>query len=68
MCNCHSRLATCQICLLPCKLLVTLAQLLGSNVTEEALVQKMTRLLTLGVDILPSGLRPRNLQSSLQLE
>ena len=68
MCDRHSRLATCRICLLPCKLLVFLAQLLGSNVTEEALVQKTTKLLTLGVNILPSGSRPRNLQSSLQPE
>ena len=61
----HSHLVTCQICLLQCELLVTLVQLLGSNVTEEALIQKTTKLLTLGVDILPSGSRPRNLQSSL---
>ena len=68
VCNRHSRLATCQICLLLHELLVTLAQLLGSNVTKEALVHKTTKLLTLGVDILPSGSRPRNLQSSLQPE
>ena len=37
MCDRHSHLATCGICLLPCKLFVTLAQLLGSSATEEAL-------------------------------
>ena len=40
MCDHHSRLVTCWICLLPHELFVTLAQLLGSSVTEETLIQK----------------------------
>ena len=61
MCNHHSRLATCRICLLPRELLVTLPQLHGSKVTEEALIQKMIKLLTLGVDIFAKWLKTQEL-------
>jgi hypothetical protein len=59
------RLATCRICLLPPELLSTLASTLLSPLIEGTYEQTTTRLLTLELVILPDGLRPPTLQSTL---
>jgi hypothetical protein len=63
--NLCPRLATCRICLLPPELLSTLASTLLSPLTEGTYEQTTTRLLTLELVILPDGLRPPTLQSTI---
>jgi hypothetical protein len=61
-----SRLQTCQVCLLPCKLLSLLAGLLSSGLTEGTYVQLATCLLILDYNTLPVGLVDKAMISSLQ--
>jgi hypothetical protein len=60
-----SRLATCQICLLPQELLSAIAEMFLSPLTEVTYEEKTTQLLTLELDILPLGSRPPGLQSTI---
>jgi hypothetical protein len=62
----HSQLRTCRICLLPRKLLSTLAQTISSPQTEVTFDAVTTDLLTLDVDFLPAGSLAKDLTSSLQ--
>jgi hypothetical protein len=60
-----SRLQTCRICLLPPELLSAIAEILLFPLTEVTYEERTIQLLTLGLDILPLGLRPPTLQSTL---
>jgi hypothetical protein len=62
----HSQLATCRICLLPPKLLSTLASLLSCPKTEVTFDSVTTDLLMLDLSFLPAGSTTCNLLSSLQ--
>jgi len=62
----HSQLATCRICLLPPKLLLTLASLLSSPKIAVTFDSVTTDLLTLDLSFLPVGSTPCTLLSSLQ--
>jgi hypothetical protein len=62
----HSQLQTCRICLLPRKLLSTLAQTISSPQTEVTFDAVTMDLLTLDVDFLPVGSLAKDLTSSLQ--
>jgi hypothetical protein len=61
-----SPLGMCRISLLQSKLLTTLALLISSEPIEESYEAVTTRLLTLDVVILPHGLRPKGMTSTLQ--
>ena len=61
-----SQLGMCHICLLPSKLLTILASLISSEPIVATYEQVTTELLTLDVVILPLGLRPSTLTSTLQ--
>jgi hypothetical protein len=61
------QLTTCQICLLPRRLLSSLASLISSPRIEATFDQVTTELLTLDVSFLPAGLTKCSLLSSLQL-
>jgi hypothetical protein len=63
----HSQLQTCRICLLPRKLLSTLAKKLSLPQTEVTFNLVTTDLLTLDLNFLPAGLPAKGLTSSLQL-
>jgi hypothetical protein len=60
-----SRLRTCRICLLPRKLLLTLAALSSSTLTEGTYEEQTTSLLIHEVNFLPHGSNLRAIQSSL---
>jgi hypothetical protein len=62
----HSQLANCRICLLPPRLLLTLASLLSSPKTEVTVGSVTTDLLSLNLSFLPAGSTQSNLISSLQ--
>jgi hypothetical protein len=62
----HSPLMTCQICLLPRKLLSSLASTISLHKTEVTFDQVTTELLTLGLSFLPGGSTKCSLLSSLQ--
>jgi hypothetical protein len=61
-----SPLGMCRISLLPSELLTTLASLISSEPIAESYEAVTTRLLTLDVVILPHGLRPEGMTSTLQ--
>jgi len=61
----NSRLRMCHLCLLPRSLLSALADLISSQLTEERLVERTTKLLTLEPVILSNGLPTKNLISTL---
>jgi hypothetical protein len=60
-----SRLQTCRICLLPPELLSTIAEILLSPPIEATYDDVTTQLLSLELVILPLGLRPPALQSTV---
>jgi hypothetical protein len=60
-----SRLRPCRVCLLPPELLLSLAELISSGLTEDTYVSLTTRLLTLDFVTLPIGSVPKDLTSSL---